>query len=223
MWKTVFFEPVSNLLSRIGTLAVDLLKVILILVVGWLIAKLIQKIITQVLKLARLDVLVDQAGINTFLAKGGIKATLAELLGAICYWLTVLIAILVAVNAVGLTVAADLLNRIVLYVPNVIVAIIVLALGIVISSFLSAAVRTAAVNAGIEQAKVLAKVVEVAITALAAIIALEQLNIGVAVVNTVITVVLASLGLGFALALGLGCKDLVGRAVSEFIDKLKKK
>lgn len=223
MWKTVFFEPVSNLLNRIGTLVGNLILVLIILVVGWLIAKLIQNLVTRLLKLIKADSIADQIGANAFLAKGGIKLTLAELIGVICYWLAVLIVIVVAVNAVGLTVAADLLNRIVLYIPNVIVAIIVLTLGMFVSAFLSATVRTAAINAGIEQAKILAKVVEVSIVVLAVVISLEQLSIGAAVINILITVVLASLGLGFALACGLGCKDLVGRMVSEAIEKLKKK
>lgn len=223
MWKTVLFEPVSNLLNRIGTLVGNLLLVIIILVIGWLVAKLIQNLITKLLKLIKIDSIADQIGANSFLSKGGIKATLAELIGVISYWLIVLIVIMLAVNAVGLTVAADLLNRMVLYVPNVIIAIVVLALGIFLSSFLSAAVRTAAINAGIEQAKILAKVVETAIVILAAVIALEQLNIGAAVINILITIILASLGLGFALAVGLGCKDLVGRIVSEAVEKLRKK
>ncbi|MDP1852625.1 MAG: hypothetical protein Q8L26_00225 [Candidatus Omnitrophota bacterium] len=223
MWKTILFEPVSNLLNRIGTLVSNLLLVIVILVIGWLIAKLVQNLITRLFKLIKIDSIADQIGANSFLSKGGIKLTLAELIGAICYWLVVLIVIMVAVNAVGLTVAADLLNRMVLYVPNVIIAIIVLALGIFLSTFLAATVRTAAINAGIEQAKILAKVVEVAIAVLAVVIALEQLSIGAAVINILITIVLASLGIGFALAFGLGCKDLVGKMVSEAVEKLRKK
>lgn len=223
MWRTVLFEPVSNLLSRIGTLLGNLLLVILILVVGWLIAKFIQRLITRLFKIIRIDNIADQIGANSFLSRGGIKQTLAELIGTICYWLVLLIVVVVAVNAVGLTVAADLLNRIVLYIPNVIIAIIVLALGMFVATFLAATVQTAAANAGIEQAKLLAKIVEVIIVILAIAMALEQLNIGAAVINTLVTVVLASLGLGFALAIGLGCKDLVGRMLSDAVEKLKKK
>jgi hypothetical protein len=62
-----------------------------------------------------------------------------------------------------------------------------------------------------------------AIVILAVVIALEQLNIGAGVINILITIILASLGLGFALAVGLGCKDLVGKMVSEAVEKLRKK
>ncbi len=223
MWRTVLFEPISNLLSRIGVLLGNLVLVIIILVIGWLIAKFIQRLITRLLKLIKIDSIADQIGANSFLARGGIKFTLAELIGAICYWLVLLIVVVVAVNSVGLTMAADLLNQIILYIPNVIIAIIVLALGMFVATFLSATVQTAAANAGIDQAKLLAKIVEVIIIVLASVIALEQLNIGAAVINTLITIILAALGLGLALAFGLGCKDLVGEMVTEAVEKLKKK
>lgn len=223
MWKTVFFEPASNLLSDIGKLLSNLVLVVLILIIGWLVAKLIQRLLTNFLKLIRIDSIADQIGANAFLGKGGIKYTLAELLGAICYWLALLIVLVVAVNSVGLTAAADLLNKIVLYIPHVIAAIIILALAMFVASFLSATVQTAAVNAGISQAKLLAKVVEVSVIIFAFIVALEELNIGRVAISFLVPIILGSLGLGFALAVGLGCKDLVGKTVTELVEKLKKK
>ncbi|PIQ89346.1 MAG: hypothetical protein COV72_03605 [Candidatus Omnitrophica bacterium CG11_big_fil_rev_8_21_14_0_20_42_13] len=223
MWKTVLFEPVSNFLSSIGELLRSGITVIFILLIGWLIAKLIQRIITKFFKLVKIDSIADQIGVNAFLSKGGIKLTIAELLGSISYWLVFLIALCMAVDAIGLTAAADLLNQVVLYIPKVIIAIIVLALGMFIATFLSAAVKTAAVNAGVSQSNLLAKIVEVVIIISAVIIALEQLQIGIGFINSLVIAFLAALSLGFGLAFGLGCKDLIGKMVSEAVDKIKKK
>jgi hypothetical protein len=157
------------------------------------------------------------------LAKGGISYSLSELIGVICYWLAILITFVVAINAIGLTVAADLLNRIVLYIPNIIAALFILILGMFVATLLSNIVRTAANNAGLSQAKLLGKVVEVVVAVFVIAITLEQLGIGAKVIELFITVILASIGLGVALAFGLGCKEIASRFLSDMIDNLKSK
>ncbi len=222
-WQAILVEPTRIILSQIGGFLTNMLLVILLLVVGWIIAKTIKNIIIKILKLLRLDDLSARIKVDELLSKGGIKYSLAELLGVICYWLVLLIALVVAVNAIGLTVAADLLNRIILYIPNIIASIFILILGMFVATFLSSIVHTAAVNAGIAQAKLLTKLVQVVVIIFAIVITLEQLNIATQIVGLAINIVLASIGLGFALAFGLGCKDLIGQTVSDLVDKLKSK
>jgi small-conductance mechanosensitive channel len=84
-------------------------------------------------------------------------------------------------------------------------------------------VLTAANNAGLGQGKLLGKVVEVVIVLFAIFVALEQLNIGIRITELTLAILLGSLGLGLALAFGLGCRDIAGKFVSDFVDKLKKK
>ncbi len=222
-WQLVIIEPIKVMLIKVGNFVGALIGVLLILIIGWLIAKVVQNIVVRFLKAVNLDSISEQLNIDKFLAKGGIKYTLSELLGVLCYWLTVLIVLVVAINAVGLTVAADLLNKIVLYVPNVIVSIFILILGMFVSIFLSTIVQTTATNAGIEYARLLGKVVQVAVVIFAIAIALEQLNIGSTIIALAVNIILASLGLGLALAFGLGCKDIAGKTVSDFVEKLKRK
>jgi hypothetical protein len=219
----IFVDPAREMLIKIGSFLATLLGIIVILVIGWLIAKLIKNLVIKVLKVIQLDNVADQAGISKFFAKGGISYSLSELIGILCYWLAMLIVVVVAVNAVGLNVAAELLNRVVLYIPNVIVSIFILVLGMFLANFFAIVIKTAASNAGIEQAQLLAKIVEVVVIVFAIAIALEQLRIGADIVRLAIAIILASLGLGFAIALGLGCKDIVGEAVGKTLDKLKSK
>jgi putative Mn2+ efflux pump MntP len=134
-----------------------------------------------------------------------------------------LVTFVVAINAIGLTVAADLLNRIVLYIPNVIAAVFILILGMFVATILKNIVRTAANNAGLAQSNLLGKAIEIVIMVFAIAIALEQLNIGAKIIELTISIILGAIGLGLALAFGLGCKDIAGKSLAEFIDKLKKK
>jgi hypothetical protein len=222
-WSSVLMEPVRTMLAQIGNFVSSLILVVLILLIGWIISSSLKNIIVRVLKLMKLDELADRVKVGEFLTKGGIKYTLAELVGIICYWLMILITFVVAINAVGLTVAADLLNRIVLYIPNIIISIFILILGMFVASFLGSIVQTAATNAGIGQSKFLGKLVEAVVIIFVIAMALEQLNIGKSIVGLAVNIILASFGLAIALSFGLGCKEIAGKFVADTIEKIKVK
>ncbi len=222
-WQIVLLEPAKLILDQIGQFLINVLLVLVILIIGWLVAKLIKTVVTNVLRTLRFDALSERIELDSLLAKGGIKYSLSELLGIIAYWLAILVTFMVAVNAIGLTIAADLLNRVVLYIPNVVAAIFILILGMFVSTLLRNIIQTIATNAGLSEEKLLGKIVEVLVMIFAIIMALEQLNIGATTLQLALSIVLAAIGLGIALAFGLGCKDIAARAVSEFLDKIKSK
>ncbi|OGX18674.1 MAG: hypothetical protein A3K83_00945 [Omnitrophica WOR_2 bacterium RBG_13_44_8b] len=222
-WQVVLLEPARTVLAQIGQFIVNVLLVIVILIVGWIISRIIQSVVVKGLKAIKLDQLSDRIELDTLLGKGGITYSLSELIGVICYWFAILISVMVAINAIGLTVAADLLNKIVLYIPNVIAAIFILIIGMFVATLLKNIVQTAANNAGLSQGKLLSKIVEIIIGVFAVVVALEQLQIGIHVTELTLSIILGCVGLGMALAFGLGCKDIAGRFVSELIEKLKKK
>ncbi|MGD0335905.1 MAG: hypothetical protein ABSB18_02210 [Candidatus Omnitrophota bacterium] len=222
-WQLVLLEPARTILSQIGTFFAFVLLVLIILLIGWLISKLIRTAVTKGLRAIKIDELSDRIELDSILEKGGITYSLSELLGVISYWIGLLVTFMVAINAVGLTVAADLLNKIVLYIPNIVAAVFILVLGMFVAALLRNIVQTAANNAGLSHVKLLSKAVEVIVTVFVVLVALEQLKIGIRITELTIAVILGSIGLGLALAFGLGCKDIAGRAVNDFVDKLKKK
>jgi hypothetical protein len=221
--QVVLLEPARTVLTQIGQFATGVLLVIVILIIGWLISKLVKAVVTKGLRALKLDELSERIELDALLEKGGITYSFSELLGVICYWLSLLVTIMVAIQAVGLTVAADLLEKVVLYIPNIIAAIFILILGMFVATLLRNIVLTAANNAGIAQSKVLSKVVEVVVGAFVIFVALEQLRIGIRITELTVGIILGSIGLGAALAFGLGCKDIAGKSVAEMMDKLKKK
>lgn len=221
-WQVFLLEPVRAVLSQIGQFLVSILLVLVILIFGWIIALIIKGIVIKVLRAVKLDVLSDRIELDALLEKGGITLSLSEIIGGICYWLVLLVTFMVAINAVGLTIAADLLNKVVLYIPNIIAAIFILIVGMFVATLLRNIVTTAANNAGIAQGKVLSKIVEVIVLVFAVLVALEQLNIGIRITELTVGIILGSIGLGCALAFGLGCKDIAGRYINETIEKLKK-
>jgi len=222
-WQVVLLEPARAVLAQIGQFVVNILLVIIILIIGWVLSKVVRAVVTKGLRAIKLDELSDRIELETLLEKGGIAYSLSELVGIVCYWLGILVTFMVAINAVGLTVAADLLNRIVLYIPNVISAVFILILGMFVAAVLKNIVLTAANNAGLNQSKILSKVCEVVVVAFSVFVALEQLKIGIRITQLTLSIVLASIGLGLALAFGLGCRDIAGKFMSDFLDRMKKK
>lgn len=218
----MLIDPMRAVGAQVGFLLINLLVVVLILIVGWVVAKLIKLGITKLGKLLKLDELSGRIELDDLLSKGGITYSLSELLGVVFYWITLLITFVIAFNAVGLTVAADLLQKITLFVPNIIVAIFILIVGMFVAVIMRNVVKTTASNAGISHGNLLSKLTEVVIMIFAVAMALEQVQIGARIVELTVSIILASFGLGFALAFGLGCKDIVGKAVANVIEKVKK-
>lgn len=222
-WQAVLLEPAKTVTAQIGQFLINTLLTIIILVIGWVIAKIIKNLVVRILKAVKVDELSERIELDNLLAKGGIQYSLSELIGVICYWLAILVTFVIAINAIGLTIAADLLNKVVLYVPHVIAAIFTLILGIFVASLLKSIIQTAANNAGIAQSNLLGKVVEISVIVFAIAIALEQLNIGARIIELAVTVLLGSIGLAVALSFGLGCKDIAAKMMSDLLDKIKSK
>lgn len=220
-WNAIILEPAKTILNNAATYLSKVCAILVILIIGWIIAKVVQNVVTRFLKVAQLDIAADKAGITKILTKGDIKHTLAELIGLLVYWLIMLIVVVAAINALNLTVAAQLLNQIVTYVPSVITAVFILAVGMFVAVIAATAVNTVAVNTGVSQAQLLSKLTHTVIVVLAVIMALEQLKIATTTINLVISIVLGAVGLALAIAFGLGSKDEAAKIVKRTLDNLK--
>ncbi len=222
-WLTfVVVDPVKAMLIRIWGYIPAIAGAIVILIAGWLIAKLVEAVIVRVLKAVRLDTASDKAGLTNVLAQGEIRMSISELIGAIVYWIIILIVIATALGTLNLTVAADMIARLIEYVPNILGAIFIVIVGTFIADFVSAVVRTTANNAGLKKASLMAKVIKVVLVVFAIIIAIEQLKIASTLIVLAVNIILVSIGIGIALAFGLGCKDIAGKFVQDLVNDMKK-
>jgi hypothetical protein len=213
--QDIIIDSVSNFVRGIGDFLPNILAAVVILIVGWIVAKLLKAAVLRLLKLVKFTTLTERAGIDDFLAKGEVKQTAADLIAVLVYWLVMLIVLVTAVNALGLDVASQLLNQILLYIPNIIVAVIVVVVGLYAANFVSALVRTAAANAGIAEAGMVAALSRYALIIFTFAIALNQLRIGQEIVANGFLIILGAGALGSALAFGLGARDLVNRFLNE--------
>jgi len=222
-WSVIVIEPVKAMLVRAATFLPTLIGILVILVIGWIVAAVLKNVIVKLLKIIQFDTASEKSGLSDVLRKGGIKNTLSELIGGLIYWTVMLLVFMAALNALGMTVVASLLDKVIFYIPNVIAAIFIITLGIFFASVIGSIVMTASMNAGIKQSKLLSQVTQTVIVIFAAIMTLEQLNIATAILSTTVTILLGAIGLAVAIAVGLGSKDIAGKLMQELLDNLKRK
>ena len=218
-WDNLIAEPVRQMLTKILAYLPILLGALAILIVGWIIAKAIRRTIDWLLKLVRFDTLADKAGVSEILRKGDLKISAREVVSGIVYWLIIIMVLVMAVDALGLPKASDVLAGLFAYVPNVIAALLVLVVAMFLASFVSGIVRTAAGNANLPKPEIFASISRWAIIIFAATVSLEQLGIASLLVTTTFNIILGGICLALALAFGLGGKDVAAK----YLEELKKR
>lgn len=197
-------EPVRAFLVELGGFLPKLLVALVIVVAGWLLAKLVRFAMLRVLKAVNFAVLTERAGIDAFLKRGGVRTDTAAVLGLLAYWLIILTTLMAAFSSLGLTQVTDLVGQVVLFIPRVFVAIMVLAFGTYFARFLATSVTTYFRNIGVEDGDVLGRITLYAVIVFVAVIALDQLSIGGDIIRYSFLILLAGAVLALALAFGLG-------------------
>jgi len=220
--NVVVMEPIKVMAIKIWSYVPAIFGAIIILVVGWMLAKLVEAIVIRVLKAVRLDIASDKAGIANVLAQGDIKISLSELIGGIVYWLIVLVVVATTLDALNLKIASELISRLAEYVPNILAAIFILIIGTFLANFIATIIRTAGSNAGLKNAKFMSQIAQVILVVFTTIIAIEQLKIATTLLILAVNIILISIGVGIALAFGLGCKDIAGKFMQDVINKANK-
>jgi flagellar biosynthesis protein FliQ len=200
-------EPLRGFLISAGEFLPRIVLALLILLAGWIIAKMVRFAIARGLRAVNFTVLTERAGIDGFLRDGGIQTDTAGILALLFYWLVILASLIIGFNLLGLTYITDLLGRVVLFLPKVMVALLILAFGAYFARFIGNAVTAYCRNVHMQDADILGRLAQYAIVAFVVLIALDQVNVGGDIVRQTFLIVLAGVVLALALAFGLGGKD----------------
>ena len=216
-WE-IIQEPLRVMWTNTMGFVPNLLAALVILLVGWIVARVVRYLIQRALKLVQLDKVSEKAGINDALKQANLPEP-SQVVAKLFYWIVMVLALVMAVNAVKLTVATELLNRLLLYLPNVIAAIFVLVLGFFFGSLVRGLVQTALGGTETMDPEVAGKAAQLAIILFAAAASLEQLRIATILITNAFTVAFAAIAFALALAFGLGCKDLVKGWVEGLLKK----
>jgi hypothetical protein len=218
---SILVEPARAILYQIGAFLPRLLVAVLVVIGGWLVAKFARFALTRALRAINFHVLTERAGLDGFLRQGGVTGDTTTIFGWLVYWLVILAALLIAFNGLGLTYITDVLGRVVLFVPKVMVALLILAFGAYFARFVGNAVCAYFRNIHLQDADLLGRLAQYAIVAFVVLIALDQVNVGGDIVRQTFLILLAGVVLALALAFGLGGKDWAAQMLERWWPRRK--
>jgi hypothetical protein len=215
-WGEAILTALANALNLLLAFIPKFLGFLVILLVGWIIASVLSRAVTFLLRKFKFDQLGERIGLTRFEQRMGVGMHLdtAAILGKVVYWFLFLIFLVPATDALGIPTVSNILNELVAFIPNVFVAILVLFLGALAGTVVADLVRGATASANMGNPNLYAGLARWAIIGFAAIIALEQLQIAPAIMNVLFTAIVGALALAFGLAFGLGGRETAQRLLN---------
>lgn len=207
---------ISGAMAMFFTAIPRLVGFILILLIGWFIAFLIGKAVAALLHAVHFNSLADKAGISGFVKKTGVKQDASQFLANIIKWFIRLIVLVVAFDELGLPAVSAVLTQFLLWLPNLVVALVVVVLGGLAAEAVYGLARGAASEADFSRPELVAKIAKVAVWIFTIVIAINQIGIAVTLINTLFMGLVAALALATGLAFGLGGKETAARIVRKW-------
>jgi len=198
-----------------------IINALIILIIGWILAKIIQWIVFKLSHALGIDRLAQKSGVHRFLEKRGIRKGFSGLTASIFFWMIILIVLVKFFNMLGLDLVSDLLNQIILYIPNILIACILIIIGFYLAELVSSIVVGTLEENSFENPELIGRLVFYCIGFFTFAVALTQIGIGEGIITNVASIFFGSIGLAFAIAFGLGAKDWAAQIVSRYFTKNK--
>ena len=227
MLKKVFTEalvyPLNEFNEKIVHFIPKLLIFLTIFVIGIIIAKVIKTLTLKLSHVLNLDKASTASGLSETLEKGGIKELPSVLLSRAVYWIIFTIFIMIGLTSLNIKIINNLINKFLIYLPNLIVGIFILIFGHMLANFFGRATLIAGVNANIRYATLFARAVRVIIHIFALAMAMEQIGLAKSIVISAFSITFGGIILALSLAFGLAGKDLAKEFLEKSIKEERKK
>lgn len=211
-------DPATNLYNGFINFLPDFIVALIVLVVGWIFAVSVAKLIKSLLVSARVDEFGNKLGLQQVSATTGVHMSIAGTLAWLVKWFVLIVVFLFAADTLGLDQISAFLQSILAYIPKVVAATGILLAGLMLARFLSRVVRTSVAAAGLASADLLAAVVKWAVVVFTVLATLQQLQVAYAFITTLYTGFIAMIAIAGGLAFGLGGKEHASRV----LDKIEK-
>ncbi len=207
-WTTVA-ETFQESFFQIAAMADNVLAMAVILVVGFLAAKLLQKVTTALAHRLGLQRASDRSGLTESMRQVGIGRTVPAIIGLIVFWLLMSVAVMAAFKVLGLPAVSEAMRDVVAYIPKLLMAIVVVVIGLLVASFFRGVVATSADRIGVTYAEYLANGCYYILTLITFLAAAGHLGLQLELLEKLILMAFGALAVGLGLALGLGGREVV--------------
>lgn len=213
-WTQSLVAAMTALWTKVANFIPNLFGALVVVVLGFLVAKLLDTLLSKLLAKFGLDRLMAGTGLTKLLGRGGLKMPISTLIGKIVYWFVLLIFLVSAAESLGLQRVSATLDMLALYLPKVFGAALVLLVGVLLAQLVNGVVRGAAEGVGLDYAGSLGRVAQWLVIVISISVAISQLEVKTDLLNHVIVIVLITVGLAAALAMGLGSREIASQILA---------
>jgi hypothetical protein len=210
-YDILFVEPLRDMMLRVFAFIPTLLLALAILIVGYVFAHAIERLITRLFKILELDKAADKTGLTHILRNGGVKEKPSELVGVLTYWVLMITFLIMSVKIVGLTAVSGLLDSILAFLPNVIGGVLVLMIGMLVAKVISSLVYVVAKTTDMPFPETISRLSKYAIIVFAGILFLKEIGFVSLFEGEHYTIFIGGVVFAVALAFGLAGKDIAAR------------
>lgn len=209
-WGDAILVSLTNALNTFLAAIPGVIGALLIILIGWVISGILGRLVARALRAAGADRLFAEHGEGVYPANA-MKYPPSQVAGEIVKWVIRIVFLIAAANVLGMPQVSELLNQVLLWIPNLIVAVVILLVAPLLARFVRGTVETAADRMGFSNGALLGRIAQIAIIAFAVIIAIDQVGIAADLVNTLFIGVVAALAIAFGLSFGLGGRDVAAQ------------
>jgi Mechanosensitive ion channel, conserved TM helix len=197
-------EPLKDLFVKFKTFVPNMLAMLLILLIGFIVARIVRLVLVKFLSAVNFDAWSDRMGFTKLMRKGDVWSKPSTVVASMVFWMLIIITLLAGLYALQINAMNQLVASVIGYIPQLFSAMMILVIGYVFSEFVSRAVLIAAANSGFHYAKLLSKAVNTLLIVLILAMVLEQLQIAPAVVLAAFSIVFGGIVVALSIAFGVG-------------------
>ncbi|KWT12608.1 MULTISPECIES: mechanosensitive ion channel family protein [Pseudomonas syringae group] len=214
LWTQSLLAAMTALWTKVANFIPNLFGALVVVLLGFVVAKLLDALLSKLLAKLGLDRLVGGTGLTKIIGRAGVKVLISTLIGKIVYWFVLLIFLVSAAESLGLQRVSATLDMLALYLPKVFGAALVLLVGVLLAQLVNGLVRGAAEGVGIDYSAGLGRIAQGLVIIISISVAISQLEVKTDLLNHVIVIALITVGLTVALALGLGSREIAGQIIA---------
>jgi len=219
-WGRVFSQSFQSVWYNVIVYLPNIIIAVIIFLAGWLTGTVLGHWIDKIIKMIKLDRLLGHLGLDRVMERGGYSLNSGAFLGGLVKWFVILAFLVASVDVLGLSQVNVFLGQIIGYIPNIIIASLILIVGAFLADFLGHLISGSARASGVKEGRLIGTIVRWAIWIFSLLAALTQLGIAAVLFQTLWTGIVAALALAFGLAFGLGGKDAAANLIDRFSGRM---
>lgn len=212
-WGDVFTQSLQSVWYGVAGFVPNLVVALIIFAIGWVLAALVERLVESIIRAIKLDSALRSAGMEDVVKRAGHNLNSGWFLGMLCKWFVIVVFLMAAFDVLGLQQANEFLRQVVNYLPQVIVAVLIIMIAAVVANAMQKLVVASAKAGHLHVAEFGGRVTKWAIWIFAILTALYTLGVAPGIIQTLITAIFAGGALAFGLAFGLGGKGLAERVL----------